>query len=141
MNVILRNRAFPSLQARAFDSNFERLVGGLLEGAPLAPRMNVVDTGAAYRIEAELPGVTREEIRLSVDKKRVTIEAESTVANALAEGEKALLTERSARKYSRVLTLAVEVDDAAAVAKFDNGVLALTLPKKAADLPKQIAVQ
>jgi HSP20 family protein len=141
MNVILRNRAFPLLQARAFDSNFERLVGGLLEGAPLAPRMNVVDTGAAYRIEAELPGVTREEIRLSVDKKRVTIEAESTVANELAEGEKALLTERSARKYSRVLTLAGEVDDAAAVAKFDNGVLTLTLPKKAADLPKQIAVQ
>ena len=59
MNVILRNRAFPLLQARAFDSNFERLVGGLLDGAPLAPRMNVVDTGAAYRIEAELPGVTR----------------------------------------------------------------------------------
>lgn len=139
MNVILRNRAFPLLQARAFDSNFERLVGGLLDGAPLAPRMNVVDTGAAYRIEAELPGVTREEIRLSVDKKRVTIEAESTVANELAEGEKALLTERSARKYSRALTLAGEVDDAAAVAKFDNGVL--TLPKKAADLPKQIAVQ
>jgi HSP20 family protein len=141
MNVILRNRAFPLLQARAFDSNFERLVGGLLEGAPLAPRMNVVDTGAAYRIEAELPGVTREEIRLSVDKKRVTIEAESTVANDLAEGEKALLTERSARKYSRVLTLGGEVDDAAAVAKFDNGVLTLTLPKKAVDLPKQIAVQ
>jgi HSP20 family protein len=141
MNVILRNRAFPLLQARAFDSNFERLVGGLLDGAPLAPRMNVVDTGAAYRIEAELPGVTREEIRLSVDKKRVTIEAESTVANELAEGEKALLTERSARKYSRALTLAGEVDDAAAVAKFDNGVLTLTLPKKAADLPKQIAVQ
>jgi HSP20 family protein len=141
MNVILRNRAFPLLQTRAFDSDFERLVGGLLDSAPLAPRMNVVDTGAAYRIDAELPGVTREEIRLSVDKKRVTIEAESTVANTVVEGEKALLTERSARKYARVLNLAGEVDDAAAVAKFENGVLTLTLPKKAADLPKQIAVQ
>ena len=50
MNVILRNRAFPLLQqARAFDSSFERLVGSLLENAALAPRMNVVDTGAAYR--------------------------------------------------------------------------------------------
>lgn len=141
MNVILRNRAFPLLQARALDSSFERLVGGLLENAPLAPRMNVVDAGAAYRIEAELPGVTREQIRISVDKKRVSIEAESTVANDVAEGEKALLSERTSRKYSRVLTLAGEVDDAAAVAKFENGVLSLTLPKKVADQPKQITIQ
>ena len=140
MNVILRNRAFPMLQTRAFDSDFERLVGGLLDSAPLAPRMNVVDTGAAYRIEAELPGVSREEIRISVDKRRVSIEAESTVANETAEGEKALLTERSSRKYSRVLTLAGEVNDAEAVAKLENGVLSLTLPKKAADQPKQITV-
>ena len=141
MNVILRNRAFPLLQARAFDSGFERLVGNLLENAPLAPRMNVIDTGAAYRIEAELPGVTREEIKISVDKKRVSVEAESAVANETAEGEKALLTERTARKYARVLTLAGEVDDAEAVAKFENGVLSLTLPKKAADQPRQITIQ
>ena len=141
MNVILRNRAFPSLHARAFDSSFERLVGGLLDNAPLAPRMNVVDAGAAYRIEAELPGVAREDIRISVDRKRVSIEAEANVAKETAEGEKALLTERTSRKYARVLTLASEVEDAQAVAKFDNGVLSLTLPKKAADQPRQIAVQ
>jgi HSP20 family protein len=141
MNVILRNRAFPLLQARSFDSGFERLVGNLLENAPLAPRMNVIDTGAAYRIEAELPGVTREDIKISVDKKRVSVEAESAVANETAEGEKALLTERTSRKYSRALTLASEVDDAEAVAKFENGVLSLTLPKKAADQPKQITIQ
>lgn len=141
MNVILRNRAFPLLQARAFDSGFERLVGSLLDNAPLAPRMNVVDTGAAYRLEAELPGVSREEIKIAVDKKRVSIEAECTVANETAEDEKALLTERTARKYSRVLTLASEVDDGEAVAKFENGVLTLTLPKKAADQPRQITVQ
>lgn len=141
MNVILRNRAFPLLHARAFDSGFERLVGSLVDNAPLAPRMNVVDTGAAYRIDAELPGVTREEIRISVDKKRVSIEAESAAATETAEGEKALLTERTARKYARVLTLAGEVNDAEAVAKFENGVLSLTLPKKAVDQPKQITVQ
>ena len=141
MNVILRNRAFPVLNNRAFDSSFERLVGNLLDNAPLAPRVNVVETAAAYRIEAELPGIVREDVKISVDKKRVSIEAESTVADTLAEGEKALLTERTARKYARVLTLAGEVDDAEAVAKFENGVLSLTLPKKAADQPKQITVQ
>lgn len=141
MNVILRNRAYPLLQARPFDGSFERLVGSLLENAPLAPRMNVVDTGTTYRIEAELPGVTREDIKISVDKKRLSIEAESTVASEVAEGEKALLTERTSRKYSRVLTLAGEVNDAEAVAKYENGVLSLALPKKAADLPKKIAIQ
>jgi HSP20 family protein len=141
MNVILRNRAYPNLQARAFDGSFERLVGNLLDNAPQAPRMNVVESDSAYRVEAELPGVTREEIKISVDKRRVSIEAESTVANEAAEGEKALLTERTVRKYARVFTLAGEVDDAAAVAKFENGVLSLTLPKKAVDQPKQITVQ
>lgn len=141
MNVILRNRAYPTLQARAFDGSFERLVGSLLDNAPQAPRMNVVESDSAYRVEAELPGVTREEIKISVDKKRVSIEAESTVANESVEGEKALLTERTVRKYARVFTLAGEVDDAAAVAKFENGVLSLTLPKKAVDQPKQITVQ
>jgi HSP20 family protein len=141
MNVILRNRAYPVLQVRPFDSSFERLVGSLLENAPLAPRMNVVDTGAAYRIEAELPGVTREEIRISVDRKRVSVEAEASAANGAAEGEKALLTERTSRKYSRALTLGGDVNEGEAVAKFENGVLTLTLPKKAADQPRQIAVQ
>ena len=141
MNVILRNRAYPTLQARAFDGSFERLVGNLLDNAPQAPRMNVVESDSAYRVEAELPGVTREEIKISVDKKRVSIEAESAVASEAADGEKALLTERTVRKYARVFSLAGEVDDAAAVAKFENGVLSLTLPKKAVDQPKQITVQ
>ena len=141
MNVILRNRAYPTLQARAFDGSFERLVGNLLDNAPQAPRMNVVESDSAYRVEAELPGVTREEIKISVDKKRVSIEAESAVASEAADGEKALLTERAVRKYARVFSLAGEVDDAAAVAKFENGVLSLTLPKKAVDQPKQISVQ
>lgn len=141
MNVILRNRAFPVLNNRAFDSSFERLVGNLLDSAPLAPRVNVVETGAEYRIEAELPGVVREDVKISVDKKRVSIEAEARVANDAAEGEKALLTERTARKFGRVFTLPTEVDDGAAVAKLENGVLSLTLPKKAADQPKQITVQ
>ena len=141
MNVILRNRAFPVLSARALDGSFERLVGNLLETTPLAPRMNVVETASAYRVEAEMPGVAREDVRISVDRKRVSIEAEAKLTNEVAEGEKALLVERAARKFARVFTLAAEVDDAAAEAKLENGVLSLTLPKKAADQPRQIAVQ
>jgi HSP20 family protein len=141
MNVILRKPAFPVLHTRALDSSFERLVNNLLENAPLAPRMNVVETGTAYRVEAEMPGVNREDVKISVDKKRVSIEAESKVATEVGEGEKALLTERTTRKFARAFTLASEVDDEAAAARLENGVLILTLPKKAVDQPRQIAVQ
>jgi HSP20 family protein len=141
MNVILRNAAFPVLRTRALDSSFERLVNNLLDNAPLAPRMNVVEIGTAYRVEAEMPGVNREDIKISVDKKRVSIEAESRIATEAGEGEKALLTERTARKFARVFTLASEVDDAGAAARLENGVLILTLPKKAVDQPRQIAIQ
>jgi HSP20 family protein len=141
MSLILHSRAFPLLATRALDRGFERLVGNLVDNAPLAPRINVVETEAAYLIEAELPGIAKEDVKIAVEGKRVSIEAEAKVETANEDGRKTLLSERVAKKFARSMLLPLEVDSEAAGAKLENGVLTLTLPKKAEDQPKQIAVQ
>jgi HSP20 family protein len=141
MSLILHSRAFPLLSTRALDRGFERLVNNLVDNAPVAPRINVAETENAYRIEAELPGIAKEDVKISVDGKRVSIEAEARTETEKPEDGKALLTERVVKKYARSLVLPQEANSEAASAKLENGVLTLTLPKKAEDQPKQIAIQ
>jgi HSP20 family protein len=101
----------------------------------------VAETADAYRVEVELPGVSKEDIKVAVDNRRVTIEAEEKREQDQKEGERLIYAERNATKYARSFTLPSEVDDAGAQAKFENGVLTLTLPKKQPPQPKQLAIQ
>jgi HSP20 family protein len=105
--------------------------GGSLSGEDaISPRLHVGETDKAYEIRADMPGVKKDDIKVSIDRDRVTIEAECRAANEQREGESVVYSERSARRFLRSFTLPVEVDDAAAQAKLEDGVLQLTLPKK-----------
>jgi HSP20 family protein len=155
MNLILRNHnGFPlpiALRRTANDASFNRLINSMLadyfvpagaqEPAAIAPRMNVAESEQAFEIEAELPGVAKENLNISVDGKRVSIEAEVKRASERKEGEKIIHEERVIKKFSRNFLLSEEVDDARATAKLENGILRLSLPKKADAKPKQITVQ
>jgi HSP20 family protein len=119
---------------------YSALAGGEPDGAA-SPPINVAETADAYRVEVELPGVSKEDIKVAVDNRRVTIEAEEKREQDQKEGERLIYAERNATKYARSFTLPSEVDDAGAQAKFENGVLTLTLPKKQPPQPKQLAIQ
>jgi HSP20 family protein len=112
---------------------------------PLARvKVDVTEKNGAYLVHAELPGVKKEDIQLSIDGAQVTLAAEikrEKEAREGEQGERVLHTERVYGKVSRSFTLPQEIDDAAAKAKFTDGVLELTLPKKAAAARKQIAIQ
>jgi HSP20 family protein len=97
-------------------------------------------------VEAELPGVVKEDVKISVDGNQVTLEAEvkrkvEHKDGESQQGETVVFAERTVQKFARSFTLAVEVDDERTVAKLENGILTLTLPKKEALRPKQIQVQ
>ncbi len=155
MNLILRNRdgfTVPvTFRSNAYDRSFERLINKLFDetSAPastqqslaISPRINVVENEKSYEVEAELPGVTKENIKIAVDKRRISIEAEVKRASEQKEGDAAVHTERITKKYARNFVLNEEVDDARATAKLENGILTLSLPKKEAVQPKQITVQ
>ncbi|MBK4737595.1 Hsp20/alpha crystallin family protein [Noviherbaspirillum pedocola] len=103
-------------------------------------RTEITETDQAYLVKAEIPGVKKEDIKISVEGNRVSVNAEVKEEKE----EKSTGTVYSERYYgqqSRSFTLPQEVDDAKAEAKYENGLLMLTLPKKAGTGAKQLSVQ
>jgi len=153
MNLVLRNE-IPTpraLRSSPYSGPFERLMDSIFEdfltpwenreSVITSPRMDIAENERAYVVQADIPGVAKEDIRLSVDHRRVSIEAEVKRETSQKEGENILHAERMISKFTRSFTLPAEVDENQADAKLENGVLTLTLPKKEAALPKKIAVQ
>jgi HSP20 family protein len=115
--------------------------GRLAEQGQTSPRVNVAEDDNAFRVEAELPGVKKEDVKVSVDGQRVTIEAEARQDGEQREGESVVYRERIARKFVRSFVLPTDVDDAGADARLEDGLLTLTLPKKQASAAKQLTIQ
>jgi HSP20 family protein len=109
----------------------------------LLPRMkvDVAEKNGHYLVSAELPGVRKEDIQVTIDGAEVTLAAEVKREKEVTEDERVLHSERAFGKVSRSFSLPQEVDEARAEAKFRDGVLELTLPKKAAAARKQVTIQ
>lgn len=102
-------------------------------------RMDVNENDKWYRVNAEIPGVKKEDIEVSVDGNRVTISAE-VKRETEKKDETEVCQERYYGKVMRSFTLPTEVDTNKVEAHYDNGVLSLTLPKKGNGQGRRIAV-
>lgn len=109
----------------------------------VAPRMkvDVAEKNGSYLVVAEIPGVRKEDIQVSVDGAQVTLTAEVKREREAGPEERTLHVERAYGKATRSFTLPQELDEAKVEAKYRDGVLELTLPKKAAAARKQITIQ
>jgi HSP20 family protein len=109
---------------------------------PEAPavRVDVKEQEKAFVVHAEMPGIKKEDIHVNIDGPTVSISAERKQEKEVKEGERVLRTERYFGKVSRSFQLGQDIDDANATAKFTDGVLELTLPKKAATQAKRLAI-
>lgn len=132
----------------SFESMFRRMMRPWrlerewLEGMDV--RVDVVEKGNVYKVRADLPGVKKENINVRIDGNLVRIDAETQDAKEFKEeGGKLLRSERYYGAVSRTFSLADEVDESKATAKYSDGVLSLELPKKAGAGAgaKRIAVQ
>lgn len=105
----------------------------LREGMEIEPqiKMDVKEADGKYVINAEIPGVNKDDIHVSIEGSRVSISAEVKKEKEEKEGEKVIRCERSYGMASRSFSLADEIDQSQVEAKYNNGVLELTLPKKA----------
>ena len=104
-------------------------------------KMDLKEKDDAYVVHADIPGVKKEDIHVSIDGNQVSISAETKIEKEEKKGEKLLRSERYVGKVARSFTLAHDVDDAKAQAKYTDGVLELTLPKKAVSAAKKLAIQ
>jgi HSP20 family protein len=104
-------------------------------------KMDVKEDDKAFTVHAEMPGVRKEDIQVSIEGNQVSIAAEIKREKEEKQGEKVLRSERYYGRIYRAFSLGQDVDQDAARARFDNGVLELTLPKKAASATRRLAVQ
>lgn len=120
-----------------FDEFFRDMSPGYfvqpLHGDPLPSqiKLDVQERAGAFEVQAEIPGVKKEDIQVELDGNMLTLQAEVRQEDR-QEGEgRALRTERYYGSVARTVQLPMEVDEAQAKARYENGVLKLTLPKKA----------
>ena len=104
-------------------------------------RVDVSENDKAYVIQAEIPGVTKNDISITIDGEHVAIGAEVKREKDAKNGERQLRSERYYGKVYRAFTLEQAVDEASAQARYENGVLEVTLPKRAVVAAKRITVQ
>jgi HSP20 family protein len=103
-------------------------------------RVDVIENDREYQVLAELPGVKKEEISITISGNEVAIAAEVKQVKDVEDSETVLRAERYYGKIQRALSLGQEVDEATAQAKYNDGVLELTLPKKTLAAAKRLAV-
>jgi HSP20 family protein len=107
---------------------------------PAQFRMDVTENDREYQVLAELPGVKKEEISITINGNEVSVSAEVKQEKVIKNGDTVLCAERSYGTIKRAFSLGQEVDEALAQAKYNEGVLELTLPKKTAAAAKRLAV-
>jgi HSP20 family protein len=104
-------------------------------------KLDVSEQNGEYKVLADLPGVKKEDIRVSVDGDVVSISAETRNEKEVKEGQRVVHSERYFGKYARSFRLGQDIDEAGAQAKYADGVLELVLPKKSAPATKHLTVQ
>ena len=136
-----------------FDSPVDQLLRGFLLRPASQPaaadadntavkfRADVIENDKAYTVHAELPGVKKEDIQISIDGDQVSISAQVKRENEVKDGERLLRSERYTGKFYRAFALGTAIDEDAVNARYVDGLLELTLPKKAAAAAKRITIQ
>lgn len=112
------------------------------EGQPqMQIKMDVKEDDKAYTVHADIPGVKKEEIHVTIDGNQVSISAEVKKQKEEKDGEKVLRSERYYGKVARSFTLGHDVDESQADAKYADGVLELILPKKVASSSRKLTIK
>jgi HSP20 family protein len=108
-------------------------------GTTLVPAVDVHETPEAYEVQVSMPGIKPEDVQVTVHGNTLTINGESKFEEKKTEGNW-IVRERRHGKFSRSMTLPCSLDSDKAVAKTENGVVKLHLPKAEKERPRQIKV-
>jgi len=127
----------------AFDDLFRGFFKPVRTAAPSPAsfRMDVSENDKGYVVHAEIPGARKEDIQVTIEGNQVTIGAEVKREVEPKEGDQLLRSERHYGSVYRSFTLPVDLDEAASAARFENGVLELTLARKTAPAGRKLAIQ
>jgi HSP20 family protein len=141
MNTLMRQiDEIDNLFNHMWQSGFGKAGASNGEIAVLRPRVDVLEGEKEFVIEADLPGVEKDDLQVEVERNVLMIRAERKVARD--ESVQPLRLERAARgRFERHFTLGKEIDADRIEGKLHNGVLHLVVPKKEKALPRRIEVR
>jgi HSP20 family protein len=128
----------------SFEDIFRRVLRPMRwegEEQPLQIKVDVEEDDKSYKVKAEVPGVKKEDINVQIDRNQISISAESKREKEVKEKGKVIRSERYYGSLFRSFSLGQEVDQAGASAKYSDGILELTLPKKAPSETKKLTIQ
>jgi HSP20 family protein len=106
-----------------------------------AMKADIVENEKEFQVITDLPGVNKDDIQVDFDNGVLSISVEAKNEKENKEGEKVWRMERSVSRKSRSFKFDTQIDDAEIGAKYENGVLTLTLPKKASEQKTKILIQ
>jgi len=112
---------------------------GRESGYALRPQVNVFEDADGITLEADMPGVNKDRLRLQVDSDSLLIEGD--IRFSMTEGMEALYADVRATRYSRSFALSRELDSGSIDASLKDGVLRLRIPKRADVRPRKIEVR
>lgn len=126
---------------RLFDDTIERFFNTDAQAnEAFSPALDVTESAQNWTVKLDLPGVAKEDVKIAIDGKQVSVEAEVRKNDERKEGDRVVYRERKVARYARSFTLPAEVDQSESGAKLDSGVLTLTLAKKRATQSAQLQV-
>jgi HSP20 family protein len=132
-------RDFDSLFGKSFDRFFSSTAASA--AWTRSPSLDVAESEQAYTVTFELPGVAKDDVKVSIEGRRVSVEAKPAKRGGeLKDGDRVLLRERATSSYARTFVLPAELDDARSKAKLEHGVLTLELAKRRAAPATKITV-
>ena len=127
-----------------FDNFFEgffRPMRRASETGTLTPAVDVIERANEFVVKADLPGIKKQDIHITLQDSVLTISAESKKETEEKQGERVIRRERRYGKILRSMQLGQDIDESGVKASFNDGVLELTLPKKEEVQPKKVTVQ
>jgi len=123
---------------RLFEDSVVAPFGRLIQTTSVMP-VDLYETDDAFVVRAFMPGLTPEDLEITVQQQVVMIHGQAKPENI--EGWRPLLQERPAGAFTRTFSLPIPVDANRVEAEFTNGVLRLTLPKSDVARPHRIQVK
>jgi HSP20 family protein len=105
-----------------------------------APRTDLIETEDNYRLQLDVPGLSKEDLTINYKDNQLTISGERT-SDRTGEGEEYVRVERSFGQFYRSFTLPRTVNAETITASYDNGVLTIHVPKTEKEKSRQIEIQ
>ena len=106
-----------------------------------SPRVDIYETDTGYQLIAELPGIAKENVNVSIEDSTLTIEAKPESRQLNSEEFKAVRKERFNGHYVRNFSIGEELDQEAIVAEFKDGLLILTLQRAKQTIPEKRQIE